>query len=97
MIYVPKIFWFRNSFLSPKNGSSLPPSGGTYGLTIEWTATDSDQGINAEIDRVEIFVEGVFIKEYPSNETSVVIQLDNGSHTIHLNAFDPTVTFLRHP
>jgi hypothetical protein len=78
---------------APENNSVFSLSGETYDLTVEWDVIDPDQGTNAGIDRVEIYVDGVFTKEVLSNETSAVLELEKGTHTIRLNAYDLTGNF----
>jgi alpha-amylase/alpha-mannosidase (GH57 family) len=61
-----------------------------YELIIQWSASDPVQGDLAGLDRIELYIDSVFIPGIAFNDTSFSASLVAGSHTIRINVFDQT-------
>jgi hypothetical protein len=73
-----------NAVFTLEQGSS------EYTLNIQWSASDPTQGDIAGIDRIELYIDSVFILGVSVNDTSYTDSLEAGTHTIRINAFDYT-------
>ncbi len=79
------------AFTAPADASEFTiVSGTTYDVTFDWTVSDPADATIAGLDYLEFFVDGVLQPSISLADSSTVLSLSEGAHTIRINVYDLT-------